>query len=310
MIPSCIGRAGIPFFINLSRTAIRIRLSVNMKSNPMCFPKSGTRSGWWVAHGTIDGTLRLVKAFLHWLAGQPGYKSRISYPDCEYFNNTRKSARIAHTAQPVAFPTMAQCAHAFQGMPNGTTFEKRDKALFAFLMLTGARISATASLRLRHINLAEGHVYQDAREVATKHAKTIDTWFFPVDEMYLECFKDWVAYLQKDLLFGPGDALFPKAEMGLAPSGGFQVMGLSREPYAQSTPLNAVIRKAFAQMQLPEFTPHSFRKTLVTYGDKICPDRRSFKAWSMNLGHESEITTVSSYLTVSKEAQRDLIRGM
>ena len=27
---------------------------------------------------TIDGTLRPVKAFIRWLAGQPGYKSRIS----------------------------------------------------------------------------------------------------------------------------------------------------------------------------------------------------------------------------------------
>ena len=28
---------------------------------------------------TRDSTLRLVKAFIHWLASQPGYKSRVTY---------------------------------------------------------------------------------------------------------------------------------------------------------------------------------------------------------------------------------------
>jgi integrase len=37
-------------------------------------------------------------------------------------------------------------------MPEGTIFEQRDKALFAFLVLTGVRVGAAASLRLKHIN--------------------------------------------------------------------------------------------------------------------------------------------------------------
>lgn len=61
-----------------------------------------------LSKATIDGTLRLVKAFIHWPAGQAGFKSRISYSDAEYFNNSAKDARIAHAQREAPFPTMAQ----------------------------------------------------------------------------------------------------------------------------------------------------------------------------------------------------------
>ncbi len=77
-----------------------------------------------------------------------------------------------------------------------------DKALFAFLVLTGAWVQATVSLRLKRIDLVEGCVYQDARDVQTKGAKTFQTYFLPVDPAYLVCFSDGVNYLRNDLLFG------------------------------------------------------------------------------------------------------------
>lgn len=86
-----------------------------------------------LSKATIDGTLRAVKAFIHWLAGQSGYKSRISYSDTEYFNLNTKDARIAHAQREVAFPTMEQCRHAFSLMPEASEIERRNKALFAFL---------------------------------------------------------------------------------------------------------------------------------------------------------------------------------
>ncbi len=63
-------------------------------------------------------------------------------------------------------------------MPSGTPLQRRDKSLFAFLMLTDARDGAVASLRLKHIDLVENCVNQDARDVNTKFAKTFTTWFF------------------------------------------------------------------------------------------------------------------------------------
>lgn len=44
------------------------------------------RTGKPLSKATIDGVLRASKAFIHWLAGQSGYKSRIKYSDADYFN--------------------------------------------------------------------------------------------------------------------------------------------------------------------------------------------------------------------------------
>jgi len=134
--------------------------------------EKNARTGAPLAKATVDSTLRMVKAFVLWLAGQPGYKSRIAYADAEYFNLNAKDARIAHTARETIYPTPEQCRHAFTQMPSATPLQRRDKALFAFLMLTGARDGAVASMRLKHVDLVQGCVYQDARDVKTKFAKT------------------------------------------------------------------------------------------------------------------------------------------
>jgi integrase len=272
--------------------------------------RKNARTGRPLGVSTIDSTLRLVKTFFHWLVSRPGYKKVLTYADVEYFNNTRKQTRVAHTQRDIPYPTMEQAAHAFQAMSFETEFEKRDKALFAFFMLTGARDGAVASLKIKHVYLADRHVFQDARDVRTKAAKTIESYFLPVDPMYLECFTLWITYLREVKMFGPQDALFPKAEVGVVPGGGFENLGLSRSGYSSGSKLNQIIRSAFAMVQLPEFTPHSFRKTLVHYGDQICATREEFKAWSLNLGHDSVVTTVESYLPVTKQRQAELIKGM
>ena len=268
------------------------------------------RTGKPLAHSTVDATLRLVIGFIHWLAGQRGYRRVVTYPDVEYFNNTLKAGRVAHTQREIPYPSMQQAAHAFQAMPYETEFQKRDKALFAFFMLTGARDGAVASLKLKHVNVDLGHVFQDAREVNTKAAKTITCQFFPVDAAYRACFVVWVRFLRDDKLFGQEDALFPKTKTGYLAGQGFCNLGLAREGYANASPLNAIIRGAFAAVQLPQFTPHAFRKTLTKYGDEISTTMEQRKAWSMNLGHESLAVTVNSYLPVTTERQMELIGQM
>ena len=268
-----------------------------------------SRTGAPLAKATVDSTLRMVKAFILWLAGQPGYKSRIAYADAEYFNLNAKDARIAHTARDTIYPTPEQCRHAFAQMPSATPLQRRDKALFAFLMLTGARDGAVASMRLRHVDLVECCVYQDARDVKTKFAKSFTTWFFPVDDTYLKTFRDWVTYLRKEELFGPTDALFPKPRMGLK-DGAFAALGLSRDIYSNAGKLRAVIKDAFTNSGLPAFGPHSFRKTLGLLANEHCKTPEQFKAWSMNLGHENIATTLSAYCPVSHSRQGELIRGM
>lgn len=281
--------------------AARFKRDLERSRNP--------RTGKPLSHATVDATLALLRKFFTWLAGQPGYKSKFKYSDADYFKNNRKSARIAHADRGIPYPSMEAALHAFQSMPEASDIERRNKALFAFLMLTGARIGAVATLQLKHINLLENHVRQDAREVATKNAKDIDTWFFPVEPAYLQCFASWVTYLRSEKLFGPEDALFPKPLVGVRLGHGFAVLGLSREGYASTAQLNEIIRKAFTNAGLPEYTPHSFRKTLFRLGSDTCDSIEALKAWSLNLGHEHLATSVGAYLPVNRERQKEIMQG-
>jgi integrase/recombinase XerD len=266
-------------------------------------------SGKPLAKATIDGTLRAVKDFFGWLVDQPGYRSRIKRSDLEYFNLNAKDARIAHTERDVDAPTVEQCRHAFVMMPEATLLERRNKAIFAALVLTGARDGALASIRLKHIDLVDSCLHQDAREMKTKAAKTFTTWFYPVDPIYLANLTDWVATLRGDLLFGSSDALFPKPTIGWV-DGAFAVTGLSKTPYTNAAKIREVVALAFAAVGMPRFHPHSFRRTLVALGNVACKSPEEFKAWSMNLGHDSVVTTMQSYCRVPQSRQRELIKAM
>jgi integrase/recombinase XerD len=55
---------------------------------------------------TVYSTLTALKAFFMWLAEQPGYRSRISYTDTEYFNLNMKDTRVAKAVREPRVPTL------------------------------------------------------------------------------------------------------------------------------------------------------------------------------------------------------------
>lgn len=263
-----------------------------------------------VSKATLYGTLTALKRFFIWLAGQPGYKSRISYSDAEYFNLSTKETRIAKAKREERVPTLEQVLHVIRGMPAGTEIERRDRALIAFTILTGTRDRATASLKLKHIDIEQGKVDQDARQVNTKFSKTFVTWFFPVGDEVVEVVVDWSNYLQQEKLWGADDPLFPATRILVGPSQRFEVSGLDRRHWSSAGPIRKIFKDAFTSAGLPYFNPHSFRKTLAQLGEKLCRTPEQFKGWSQNLGHEKVLTTFSSYGQVGAARQRDIIREL
>ena len=118
----------------------------------------------------------------------------------------------------------------------------------------------------------------------------------------------WVKYLMTEKLFGPDDALFPPP-LCKPVDGEFKVIGLKREPYKNANAIRAASKEAFTRADLPPFTPHAFRKTLVKWGDTAYQSREAFKAFSQNIGHSNVITTVSASCPVSIDRQAELIKG-
>ncbi|MEK6636539.1 MAG: tyrosine-type recombinase/integrase [Pseudomonadota bacterium] len=271
---------------------------------------TAVRTGEKLARATVHSTLSALRAFFVWLAGQPGYKSKLHYGDADYFNLSDKDVRIAKAARAKTAPTLDQIHRLLSVMPRATDIEKRNRALIAFTILTGARHGALASLKMKHINLEQGCVDQDARDVRTKASKSFSTWFFPVGGDALSIFTDWCHHLRTALQWGDDDALFPPTKVGVGKSGGFAPVGLRREGWESAGPICAIFRTAFEAAGLPYFNPHSFRHTLVMHGERVCTSPEQFKAWSQNLGHGDVLTTFTSYGTVPAHRQGEVIRAL
>ncbi|MEO9132344.1 MAG: tyrosine-type recombinase/integrase [Sphingomonas sp.] len=269
-----------------------------------------TRTGKPLARATVHSTLSALRAFFIWLAGQPGYKRRIAYADADYFNLSENDVRIAKATREKPVPSLDQVHHVLASMPAGKDTEKRNRALLAFALLTGARGAALASLKLKHVDLEQGCVHQDARDVNTKGSKTFTTWFCPVGGSALGLVTEWCDHLRIGLLWGEDDPLFPKTLIGLGEQGGFQANGLAREHWSGTGPIRAIYRDAFTAAGLPYFNPHCFRDALVRLGEQLCTTPEQFKAWSQNIGHERVLTTLTSYGKVPAARQAELIRGM
>jgi len=176
--------------------------------------------------------------------------------------------------------------------------------------MTGARDSAIASMKLKHVDLVTGSIYQDASDVKTKFSKSFTTFFFPVGADVRKIVEDWVRYLRHERLWGNDDPLFAATATTLGAGREFEATGLKRQHWRTAAPIRGIFREAFTAAGLPYFNPHSLRNTLVQLGETLCRTPEDFKAWSQNLGHEGVLTTFRSYGAVGNRRQGDIIRGL
>ncbi|MBU0673012.1 MAG: tyrosine-type recombinase/integrase [Proteobacteria bacterium] len=267
-------------------------------------------SGEKLSKATLHATLSQLKRFFQWLSDKPGYKSRFRYSDADYFNLSDKETRVATAKREQRFPTIEQIKHVISVMRVETEIERRNRALVAFTLLTGARDRAIASMKLKYVDLITNRIKQDAREVETKFSKTFDTFFFPVGGDIREIVVEWVSYLRDEKLLGNDDPLFPATRVGHGTTRQFEAVGLSKNHWSNASPIRTIFRDAFERAGFPYFNPHSFRNTLVHLGQQVCKTPEQFKAWSQNLGHEKVLTTFLSYGEVDSQRQGEIISGL
>jgi integrase len=205
--------------------------------------------------------LRAVKAFFVWLAGQPGYRGKLKHSDMEFFNAPANELRIASATAYRRVPTLEQIRHVLATMPSGTPIERQNRALIALTTVCAPRDGALASLKIKHVDIADMMVNQDAQQVLTKNAKTIVSWFAPMGRDLEVIVEDWVRELITVHLFGPDDPLFPATALGLDHNRQFRAAGLSRQHWSDAAPIRKIFRKAFEAAGLPYCNPHAFRAT-------------------------------------------------
>lgn len=271
--------------------------------------QTNAETGKPLAHATIHSRLMALRAFFRWLSGQAGYR-KISYTDADYFNPTANDSRIATALREKPAPSIEQVRHVLVSINPATDLDRRDQALIAFALLTGARDDAIASLALRHVDIVARTVFQDARSVRTKNRKTFTSWFFPIGEDIEAIVVEWVSRLKANHLFGLDDPVFPATRVALDGGGRFAPAGLDRAFWKSADAIRRIFRQRFEAAGLSYFNPHSFRTTLARHGEQVCRTPEEFRAWSQNLGHDQVLTTFTSYGSVTSHRQAEIFEGL
>ena len=268
------------------------------------------RSGKPMSLSTVHHILQANKDFLAWLHNRPGFRRAISLHDIAYLNLSKGEERQARTSKPKDYPSVEECRRAIMAMPEVIEIDRRDRALMALLLLTGMRDAALIGLKIRDVDLSCRYIFQDPRHAHTKFRKPIDTFLLPIGDDVDRIFSEWLGFLQREKLFGPDDPVFPKTLVGPGPDQVFTALGFSREHWADAGPVRRVFREAFARIGLSFSKPHSVRSTLVQFAYHQRFTAEQMKALSQNLGHESPMTTFSSYGPLTRERQGEVIAGV
>jgi integrase len=224
-----------------------------------CGPIPVSKSTWW--SGVKSGRFPMpviLKAFFRWLAKQPGYRSRIDPTDAEYFNPRANQARVAAARREQRMPTVEQIRHVLATMPAETDIEKRDRAVIAFTLLTGARDGATVSFKLKHLDLVAGKLVKTRAMSRQKGQRAFPPFFFQVGDDIRVIVAEWVYFLRHQKLWSDDDPLFPATENGSSPTGRFAPVGLARRHWSNAAAIRGIFKNAF-----------SFRQSASRFGVKI-----------------------------------------
>ncbi len=241
--------------------------------------------------------LRRVKKFFRWLCEQPNYRNRILKNDVEFLKLSKKEARIATAGTTRQMPTFEEVKEIIENIIVRTEIDRRDRAIISFALITGIRISAIISLKMKCFDREKKLIDQNPGDgVKTKNSKHILTTFFPVGwdapERY---FLEWFDYLQAKGFQGD-DPIFPATMSGFSDGKNeYSKEFVSKDFWVGSDGARKIFKKRCESADLPYFNPHSFRHLIVNIMSKTRLTEEEKRAISLNLGHANVGTTFGSY---------------
>lgn len=255
-----------------------------------------TKSGK-IALVTQSNYLRRVKKFFEWLAEQPGYKSKILKPELDFLRLSKQDAQIARSGTTKKMPTFEDIKKVIEGIDDKSEIDMRDRALISLALITGARISAIISLKMKSFDKELKQLDQNPGDgVRTKSSKKILTTFFPIGwdepERY---FMDWYEYLESKG-FESNDPIFPATLNSFGDAkNGYSKEDVGKGFWADAGAARKIFEKRCKHVNLHYSHPHSFRHLVVNILSKRRLTEEEKRAISMNLGHSNVGTTFGSY---------------
>ncbi|PHR62335.1 MAG: hypothetical protein COA47_04515 [Robiginitomaculum sp.] len=263
-----------------------------------------------VTSRTKAAKVRHVRDFFKWMVMDERLKPKQARRPLMALRLTDKEQRAGQAQKAVRFATAEQIIATMEAMPKSNAIERRNRALMAFTLLSGARDGAIISMTVGHVRLAEREVIQHPDTTNTKASKHILTWFYPVGEEIENEIADYIGFLKDKLGFTDADPLFSATQNGQDENDRFTPVGLSKRHWTTAEPMRKIFRTAFATNGMRYYNPHSFRNTLTALAYQLKLDPMAMKAWSQNMGHEHLDTTYNSYGKLSPNAQREAMLGL
>lgn len=281
------------------------------KSFKKWLEKQKNKKGELLSISTVRSTLHSVREFFEWLAIHPQYIRKVDGRAVKYLRLSDNANRAARASREKTPPTLLELEHALSAMPHGTDIEKRDRALFAFTIITCVRDASLVSLKIKDVDARQKTVWQDPKHVRTKRRKGIVTRFvgqvMPFAEQVV---MDWLKYAHEALQLHPNDPLFPKTRVVNNPyTLAFEAQGLSNEHWVNAQPVREIFKSTFKAVGLPYFNPHLIRKTVCKWALKNCT-QYEYKAISQNLGHDHAMTTYNSYGNLTEDEQLEAVANI
>jgi integrase len=239
--------------------------------------------------------LRRIKKFFTWLADQPDYRRSIRKTDIDFLRLSKKDARIATSGTTKRMPTFDELKKVIESIGSGNEIDMRDRAILSFALITGMRISAIATLRMKNFDRVSELIDQNPGDgVETKNSKKILTTFFPIGwSEPKRFFLEWYDH-QVERGAGPDEPVFPSTMKGFSEKSYSKTL-VSSDFWSSSGGARKIFEKRCINAGVPHFNPHSVRHLIVSMMSKTRLTEEQKKAVSLNLGHENVGTTFGSY---------------
>lgn len=275
--------------------------------------RKNSSSGKTLALSTCLHYLNALSEFFLWLAGQPGYKSRISPDKIAYLKLDRKQSKMATEPAVVEYPSFEQVKAVVSAIKIEDEVDLRDRALISFTLLSGMRVEAIMSLPLKCVDLENMEIHQDPKQgVRTKFSKRNKSTLFNFDSTLTTYIKEWAEFLIREKLFSPQDPFFPSTKVEQKSENDLVFVANKVHPqfWKSTTCIRDVFQKRFNEADIKYFPPHSFRHLAIRMAFGRCTTAEELKAVSQNFGHENVGTTMLTYGTIREDEVSGIIKRM
>ncbi len=186
----------------------------------------------------------------------------------------------------VEFPLLNQVEHLCESIDGMGLIGKRDRAIIAYLFITGSRVDAAASMLIGCLDPVRCLVDQNPKKgVWTKNSKHILTVLFPFSNYLTDIVLDWHK-LVLSMYYGVIDPLFPAVESAMEDLAFVESDQLSHRALSASG-MRDIIKKRCLEAGMQYFHPHAFRHGHVYEARLRSKNEQDNEAISKNLGHES-----------------------